>query len=559
MISNKIIFINLAVLVIFTNGSYPDINSSLDLPSNLFWGKEKGISYLTVSRNIKNLEYCSGSWALAATTVLSDRFKVLRNASWPDYSISPQVALSCISSVQGCSEEGDPTLVYDYILNNGITDETCAIYQARDFSNGAPCDRLAICKTCFPNGKCDIPSKYYLYNITGYTVAKGETQMLTALQSGPIACRLNSTNEFVEYNSMDDILVPTKSPSNGTIYVSIVGYGIDSFGTKYWMGRNSWGTSWGDIGFFNLIRGTDALGIEEYCVYPTPNLTVTVVTTNSQGIEERTFINNFELPKYLEEPANSFRAKQAEDKALAAVPSAWDWRNAKGKNYLSWVRNQNIPQYCEASWAFAPASSVTDRLNILHFNDTFPQFIISPQDIINNGVGNCSSGDVSALYRDFLQNGYSDDTCLQYVADNSSTFDCYNCVPPAPQEGKNSYCSPIAPPFLFKVSRYKNLAGATKMMQEIYTNGPITCGIYASKGFANYTGGIYSEISKISTISQYISLVGWGVDPSTKIQYWIGRNSWGTGWGEYGFFRMQMFRDNLGIETDCVAAVPIFG
>mmetsp|Transcript_6206 Transcript_6206/g.6104 ORF Transcript_6206/g.6104 Transcript_6206/m.6104 type:complete len:100 (+) Transcript_6206:890-1189(+) len=96
------------------------------------------------------------------------------------------------------------------------------------------------------------------------------------------------------------------------------------------------------------------------------------------------------------------------------------------------------------------------------------------------------------------------------------------------------------------------------MKQEIYTNGPITCGIYASAKFANYTSGIYSEISKTSTISQYVSVVGWGVDPSTKTQYWIGRNSWGTFWGEYGFFRIQMFRDNLGIETDCVSAVPTF-
>jgi len=96
------------------------------------------------------------------------------------------------------------------------------------------------------------------------------------------------------------------------------------------------------------------------------------------------------------------------------------------------------------------------------------------------------------------------------------------------------------------------------MKQEIYTNGPITCGIYASAKFANYTSGIYSEISKTSTISQYVSVVGWGVDPTTKNQYWIGRNSLGTGWGDFGFFFMQMFRDNLGIETDCIAAVPTF-
>ena len=34
-------------------------------------------------------------------------------------------------------------------------------------------------------------------------------------------------------------------------------------------------------------------------------------------------------------------------------------------------------------------------------------------------------------------------------------------------------------------------------------------------------------------------------------------NSWGTYWGESGFFRIKMGSDNLGIETDCDWGVPI--
>lgn len=37
----------------------------------------------------------------------------------------------------------------------------------------------------------------------------------------------------------------------------------------------------------------------------------------------------------------------------------------------------------------------------------------------------------------------------------------------------------------------------------------------------------------------------------------IGRNSWGTYWGENGWFRIQMHHDNLGIEQDCDWGVPI--
>ena len=37
----------------------------------------------------------------------------------------------------------------------------------------------------------------------------------------------------------------------------------------------------------------------------------------------------------------------------------------------------------------------------------------------------------------------------------------------------------------------------------------------------------------------------------------IGRNSWGTYWGENGWFRIQMHHNNLGIEHECDWGVPL--
>ena len=81
------------------------------------------------------------------------------------------------------------------------------------------------------------------------------------------------------------------------------------------------------------------------------------------------------------------------------------------------------------------------------------------------------------------------------------------------------------------------------------------CGIAVTNEFEEYNGGVYSQGGR-HYINHIISVVGWGREESSGREYWVGRNSWGTYWGELGYFRIQMHTDNLAIEDDCVWAVP---
>ena len=96
------------------------------LPVN-FDARENWPECANVINFVRDQSDCGSCWAHAATSVLSDRIKIARNAAWPDINLSPQVLISCQKDAFGC-HGGSPLTAFRWIHEHEITDRTCSIY-----------------------------------------------------------------------------------------------------------------------------------------------------------------------------------------------------------------------------------------------------------------------------------------------------------------------------------------------------------------------------------------------------------------------------------------------
>jgi len=200
---------------------------------------------------VKNQGMCGSCWAFATVANIEG---VFFNQHGKLYSLSEQELVSCDGSDGGC-EGGLPAQAAQWLIDHklGLEVEDDYPYTASD-------------DTC----KADEKAEVVFVQAFVYVTQGNEVAMAQALvEHGPLSIGINAA--YLQFY-FGGILNPSFfhlpcDPAGLDHGVTVVGYGTgDGWlykDTPFWTIRNSWSSMWGEQGYFRIVRGEGACGLDQ--------------------------------------------------------------------------------------------------------------------------------------------------------------------------------------------------------------------------------------------------------------------------------------------------------
>ncbi|XP_047970551.1 zingipain-2-like [Salvia hispanica] len=211
------------------------------------------------------------------------------------------------------------------------------------------------------------------------------------------------------------------------------------------------------------------------------------------------------------------RSKNASPRYLSRagdrLPESVDWRKTGA---VAPIKNQGT---CGSCWAFSTVAAVEAINKIV----TGEMITLSEQELVdcdrtqNSG---CNGGLMDYAFQFIISNGGMD------------TEEDY------PYRGADGQCDlNRRNAKVVTIDGYEDVPQDEKALQKAVAHQPVSVGIEASgRALQLYSSGVFTGGCG-TELDHGVVVVGYGRERG--VDYWLVRNSWGTNWGEDGYFRLE--------------------
>jgi hypothetical protein len=196
---------------------------------------------------------------------------------------------------------------------------------------------------------------------------------------------------------------------------------------------------------------------------------------------------------------------------LIPFPLWWwlvDWRNRFGLDAVTPVEDQGG---CGSCVAFGTIATMESML-IIERNITLE---LSEAELLFCGGGSCGGWWPTSAVTYLETSGVAQESCFPYVPVNMPCDPCSRRDEEA-----------------IKITTSATVFGVPQRKQYLAWVGPMIAVFEVYDDFFGYTGGVYTHVTGGLAGLHCVEVIGY----DDLGGFWICKNSWGTGWGENGFF-----------------------
>nr|MBN2277597.1 hypothetical protein [candidate division Zixibacteria bacterium] len=236
--------------------------------------------------------------------------------------------------------------------------------------------------------------------------------------------------------------------------------------------------------------------------------------------EERDRMLGLRLPDNWKEIWESHLRENYFTKSAEDLPAYFNWEDS---NVITGVRNQGG---CGSCWDFAATAALEAIYSIRRGVklDLSEQAILS---CVSPGWG-CDGAWMDDAYQHFKYYGAIAEEDMPYQAND------------------NIPCTETEYPALVKIKDWVAVPASRNYMKMAIMEAPIAVAFYAYNDLYYYSGGCYSHGGFTEEVNHGVLVVGWDDNMCNGDGAWRVKNSWGSWWGDDGYFWIKYNDCNFG-------------